>query len=1047
MSYPKPWILGSTIINDGIDWHAAEWGSILRGWQGLPRAQVLTAERYGTSPVVMGVRRPGRKLSLETHFLQAVAADRKLARKVYLQAIDYEDETPYRLLCTDIIPPNCATAECLLALGPLNVQTDGEGTWTLLDLVDPDNVEIPITGAMHFVAGPGTDTRAIVVEQTATNYILNSSFEVNVTDGWTNDAGNPFDTFEQSTAQAKFGNASLHCISGATADNAYSDTVADADGTETWTGSGWVYLVAGDFRLIVEENNAGWSEAATVDADDGLLNQWQKVSVTVTLSAGVTDARIKIKPPTTAASEFYVDGVDLVEASYVSTHIDGSLGPGYEWDTPTPHNDTSTRTETVIDLDDYADDLSDLDELSFRVVLSPQYDYDDSAWPQASDNPVFDLRGADNDNRIYCYFHNTTNAFVVYINGADRLEPSAVAFEAGDRLELVITLDFASDVYKLYLNGTLIDTDTTALTAPTSLASWKLGAYYTEVWQSGWAIEQYQVFSKEFTQAEVTLMNGEQLNARWLEVLCDQTDPVAAAGKETTLGFVATLTLHGDNRFRSRDGDAYFCRMYDASWDLTIDVDSEDLVRPVFYVTPEDDKTEGFLYKHWYPLIWNSPRGATSYPVAVLAWDTATIIAATEMQADGDDLRVYVDGVEVDRWLDGIDTANTNVWFNVDWEATVSLTLKDAMLIGDDVTYLDLEGDLSRLPTVGIVLIDSEAFAYSGKLAASGRLLNMVRAARGTAAAGHAADTAVYWVQHDIWVYYGDATLSAPTVDDDYKPVFELDTSTNSAWVFQEFGENVVPTRGGSWVQDPLSGTGECYTADHGTDASPWEEVGVYAQQTNSLETTGAARFFFYAPCGISNFNFSNGESYYNAGGTGGKHVQSSPDGATWTSEYAIAAGSSGSWNAWSRNAAPASGTFYIALYVDALTLQTFTYYRYLEAADCTITFDTDYDPSGSLGAQQTNYSLELTITNDVTGKTLELSANVQVDDVIEIDTDAKSAWNLTENVNLTGSIVQTDGIRREWLALLDGENTLTFADPTATSIAIDVVYDRRYYE
>jgi len=1044
MSYPKPWILGSTIINDGMDWHNAEWGSLLRGWQGLPRAQAILSERYGAWPLVAGVRRAGRRISLETHFLQTVAADRKLARKVYLQALDYEDETPYRLLCTDVIPPNCATGECLLALGPWDVQTDGEGTWTIRDLVDTD-VEIPVSGAVHFCAGPGTDTRAIVVEQTETNHILNPSFEVNVTDGWTNDAGNPFDTFEQSTAQAKFGNASLHCVSGAVADNAYSDTVADADATETWTGSAWVYLVAGDFRLIVEENNAGWAEAATVDADDGLLNQWQKVSVTVTLSAGVTDARIKIKPPTTAASEFYVDGVDLVEASYVSTHIDGSLGPGYEWDTPTSHNDTSTRTETVVDLDDYADDLSDQDELTFRVVLSPQYDYDDSAWPQASDNPVFDLRGADNNNRIYCYFHNTTNAFVVYINGADRLEPSAVAFEAGDRLELVVTLDFASDVYKLYLDGTLVDTDTTALTAPTALTTWKLGAYYTEVWQSGWAIEQYQVFSKEFTQAEVTLMNGEQLNARWIEVLCDQMDPFAAAGKETTLGLVATLTLDGDPRFHSRDGDAYFCRMYDASWDLTIDVDSEDLVRPVFYVTPEDDKTEGFLYKCWYPVTWNSPRGASKYSIGILGWNTATPIAATKMQADGDDLRIYVDGVEVDRWLDGINTANTNVWFNVDFEADVSLTLADAILIGDDVENLDLDGNISRLPAVGVVLIDSEAFAYNGKLTASNRLLNVRRASRGTAAAGHAADTTVYWIQHDIWAFYGDAALSAPDVDDDYKPIFELDTSTNADWTWAEFGLTGSPYRPGSWVFGTQEGTGLIYTANHKTFAEPWEEVGVFAEHIVATDEYGEAEVFFYHPCGINWIDLTGEGRFDSGGGSWLKELRSSADGATWYVEDTVPPAGGGVWAAWTLNAAANSGAFYLKLHCSAFAYQTYYYDVYAEIDDLTLTWE--YPPVGTLGGEQNNYYLELTISNDATGKSLELAANVNVDDVIEIDTDAKSAWDLTENVNLCGLIVQTDGIRREWLALLNGENKLTFTDPTATSIAIDIVYDRRYYE
>ena len=1044
MSYPQPWILGNTIISDGLDWHAAEWGSTLRGWQGLPRAQVILSERYGTWPRVSGLRRPGRRISLETHFLQLLEVNRKLARKVYLKAIDYEEETPYRLLCADFTPPNCSSDKALLALGPLNVQTDGEGNWTLRDLIDPDSVEATITGAVHFAAGSSDGLRAIVIEETEINYILNPSFEVNVTDGWTNDAGDPFNTFARVATLSKFGNACLHCISDATADNAYSDTVADADGGETWTASCWIYLISGDVRLRIQENNVGWWTLAVADADTGLLNQWQKISVTEELSPGATDGRIQITPIASAVSEFYVDGVDFVEASYVSTHIDGSLGPGYSWTVPTSHNDTSTRTETVIDLDDQADTFSDLDTMSFRVVLMPQYDYDDAAWPQASNNPVFDIRGADNNNRIYCYFLNTSNAFVVYINGAARLEPAAVAFEKDDRLELVITLDFASDSYKLYLNGTLIDTDTTVLTAPTAVVDWKLGAYYTETWQSGWAIEQYQVFNKVFSQTEVTLMNGKHLNARWIDVLCDQTDPLSQGGKETTLGFVATLALDDDVRFRSRDGDAYFMGMYDASWDLVIDVATDDLVRPVFYVTPEAAKTGGFLYKAWYPVLWTAPKAAANYPTGIIGWDTSVPVAAGKMQADGDDLRIYIDGVEADRWLDAINTAATNVWFNVDFEADIVLTLDGAMLVGDTVTYLDVVGDISRMPTIGIVLIDSEAFAYNGKLVASNRLQNVVRAARGTAAAGHADVATASWIQHDIWAYYGDATLTVPTVDGTYEPIIEPTNSTNAMWRFEEFGSATFGRTGARWVFEVLiagdSPDVHSYTGNRDTTADPYESVGIYIFET--LATPGQAHWYFYHPVGIARANVSSAEARYDAP-TWDARVRSSPTGADWTTEYVVPG--PGGWNAWSDDINPVTaGAYYLELYLLGPTANT-NRWNALEIMTVDI-YATDA-PVGTLSAEQTNYAMELTITNDATSKTLALAANVNVDDIIEIDTNGKVAWNLTENVNLSGKVVQTDGIRRDWLKLIEGENTLTFADATAASIAVEVVYDRRLYE
>ena len=40
---------------------------------------------------------------------------------------------------------------------------------------------------------------------------------------------------------------------------------------------------------------------------------------------------------------------------------------------------------------------------------------------------------------------------------------------------------------------------------------------------------------------------------------------------------------------------------------------------------------------------------------------------------------MYVDGVEADYWLDGINTATTKIWVNIDWQAAQRATLSAAM--------------------------------------------------------------------------------------------------------------------------------------------------------------------------------------------------------------------------------------------------------------------------------------------------------------------------------------------------------------------------------
>jgi hypothetical protein len=67
---------------------------------------------------------------------------------------------------------------------------------------------------------------------------------------------------------------------------------------------------------------------------------------------------------------------------------------------------------------------------------------------------------------------------------------------------------------------------------------------------------------------------------------------------------------------------------------------------------------------------WRATQGASLYPTDITNDGLDTRIASTDFaSATGDDIRVYVDGVGVDYWLDGINTATTKIWVNIDWQA------------------------------------------------------------------------------------------------------------------------------------------------------------------------------------------------------------------------------------------------------------------------------------------------------------------------------------------------------------------------------------------
>lgn len=524
--------------------------------------------------------------------------------------------------------------------------------------------------------------------------------------------------------------------------------------------------------------------------------------------------------------------------------------------------------------------------------------------------------------------------------------------------------------------------------------------------------------------------------ARWLNVMPEKTDPLANRGKPT-LDLVTTLAIDGDPRWRSRRGDY-------AHWDITsspatkqVTVASDDDVYPVLLITPKSAKACGFLYKRWVPIKWLANSAATTYPIMIGTLDTEALVTAGKMQAGGDDLRVYVDDVETDRWLNGINTTTTRIWANLDFEAAQSATLESALGAGN-IDTLDASSDISGFPNQGILLIDSEAFVYTGKNDADRRFLNVKRAAKGTTAASHSAGAMIYWVQHDVWIYYGDASLAAPTVNDDNKPIMAL-TSDNQTWTYTEFGED-SKNRPGGWLFEIVDDSDNIlnkYTANHGASASPWQEMGIYTVPVGNTD----AHWYLYNPCGILMANFTNGERYGN--GSYAAYIRSSPDGITWTLEYTIDLATSSSWLTWSDNDTLATDAKYVDLrfYKAAATGGTY----YVEVADVAITLS-NY-PALAIGGEQSNYPLDCTISNTTTGEAIVLALNMLIDEVLEVNTDEKTITNLTEGMGHLSALELVGGVRKHWLRLIPGNNSLQYAETGVADVDLDLVWDRRLFE
>ena len=530
--------------------------------------------------------------------------------------------------------------------------------------------------------------------------------------------------------------------------------------------------------------------------------------------------------------------------------------------------------------------------------------------------------------------------------------------------------------------------------------------------------------------------------------------------------FVATLVVDGDVRWRGTTPASDTWAITASGQTRVITNAGEDEAYPVLTIEPTAGKTGGFDYRHWVPVVWRSPNAGNNYPV-MIDFDTATPIAATEMDAAGADLRLVVDGVVTPITFEAIDDPNTKIWFAANFARAPQLLLRTAFLAGDTVTSLDLddEVEMALLPDAGTVLIGSEAFVYTGRSLIDRQLTGVTRAAKGTVAANHGVSDDVWWIQRDIYLLYGNASPPAPPVDN-YPPVFDTAASDNETWVYDgEFGDQGGPWPG-AWTNQHPIGLGlhsGCYTESEYEVTTPWEVLGLY----RLWGSTFAQAWQLTHPCGIVNAAWSKGKIRASIVDSEGKSAQLRywiRGAGSWTNQQY------GTWllsaypldlvNTW-RNQAdghwagvspPNFGQANDADWSPAEALMLARYgsvtpgfEHYVEFGAVTVSLNADEIPLVTVGAQQGNYSLAATITNQATGEALMVSYTMDLNGELEINTDLRTVTDLADDSGQFQA-VSFNTARRHWLRLLPGSNTLRWDDVGTNGVTVTVTWEERYY-
>lgn len=480
---------------------------------------------------------------------------------------------------------------------------------------------------------------------------------------------------------------------------------------------------------------------------------------------------------------------------------------------------------------------------------------------------------------------------------------------------------------------------------------------------------------------------------------------------------------------------------------------------PIIRITPTDAKGTGFAFRRWVPIYNPLDVSLIDHPVQITSGDGvsgidhAQLVLDGKSLADGSDLRVEVDGSLVDRWLSGANTSQTKIWTNLTFQPGQSALLTEAFASGDSVASLTFD-DVSGFPSAGMLLntSSSEAFSYTARDDTLNRVTGVTRSIKTTSAGNAASGDEFVWVERDVYIVYSGNPATLPRISDTKKPIFDLATSTNVTWVYDDFGSD-VDSRSGSWVRNIVYGEPKFYNTDRDASTSDtWSELGTRVGTSNN----GVGRSYLYNPVGILTATFASGEKYYECSAVPGtpcelgSTVQSSKNGTTWVDEYTIPDPSAEeTWENWSFDQSLTSGSLYIGIYSIVSSIDSL-----VEASGCTVEFNDVLD--FTVLAEDGSYQLDAILTLVDDGEDQEavrVQYVMELDQTLELDCRVaqRTVTYLKDNSNqFQARTLQSPSLRNYWFRILghwngEKEMQMRYDEDDVVGTTIVVSYYARY--
>ena len=450
----------------------------------------------------------------------------------------------------------------------------------------------------------------------------------------------------------------------------------------------------------------------------------------------------------------------------------------------------------------------------------------------------------------------------------------------------------------------------------------------------------------------------------------------------------------------------------------------------------------------------------------------AIAVQQSKMQADGDDLRVLVDTVEVPRWLVGVNTSSTKVWITRDWSPVRELILGGSVGTGviNNLRISPTPNNIAvmnAIPPSGLVVIENEAILYNGKtvLSTSATLNGIIRGVQGTTVAAHGSSGTVYPIAQNITITYGSSALASPIQSDQHRPAFDITNSYNAQWDYKEFYSNAA-TCGGAWTPTIVTSRGgstSLYGGSRSNSSPVGDIIGLAARsfavgsiwQDEDLD----AHWVRFNAAGIWQVTMNGEKRRTGASGAWPSRA------ALWKFDPVTRSvqvwneanpTNANTWYTWTRSTCATTGSPPVVFMKMLGTLTgSADKEANLEVSAATIflvqdrtpaiTFGSEIGGSGTGGGGALGiYDFNMNIANQTLGgSSVKVNYPTIIGQDFEIDTENKNVTYHGDGTSPLGAI-RLSSARTHWLPLSAGSNTIRIEEPGLTQVTVNFTWKNR---